>query len=162
MLWPQAHSFISGCRGVAGCAIGRTREESPGAAGAGGRFRPGAQPVPPPDRQESPRRPAGRETEVCMCECVCVHVCVCTQSEIQSQEASARLAVYVEGSHPPRVGYCPPCPCRTRASRTSSWFQSRTQDGAGRKRPCSVGEVSPSPPVQCSAPSLSFRSFLFG
>lgn len=119
----------------------------------------------PLDRQESPSRPAGRETEVCMCECVCVHVCVYTQSDIQSQEASAPLAVYMESSHPPRVEHCPPCPCRTtaqlRASRMSSWLQSRTRGGARRKRPCSVGEVSPSPPVQCSAPSLSFQSFLF-
>ena len=60
MLWPQAHSFISGCRGVAGCALGRTREESPGAAGAGGRFRPGAQPVPPP-RQAGESQASSRE-----------------------------------------------------------------------------------------------------
>lgn len=117
----------------------------------------------PPDRQESPSRPAGRETEVCMCECVCVHVCVCTQSDIQSQEASASLAVYMEGSHSPRVEHCPPCPCRTtaqlRASQMSSWFQSRTQGGARRKRPCSVGEVSPSPQFSVPPPRLVSSRF---
>ena len=44
---------------------------------------------------------------------VCVCMSVYTQSEIQSQEASAPLAVYMESSHPPRVEHCPPCPCRT-------------------------------------------------
>lgn len=46
---------------------------------------------------------------------VCACMSVYTQSEIQSQEASAPLAVYMESSHPPRVEHCPPCLGRTTA-----------------------------------------------